>query len=79
MENKNTGCLWPIIIIIIFLAMIGGCSNNSSSSSGSSRYSGYSSEYKTNSSYRKNVDDIARTYGTTSKHVDDVINAVAGN
>ena len=75
-EKKNGNSWFGIIVgIIIVLILIGSCSNNSKSSSYSS--SKYSDDYKNNSSYREDVNNIADVYGEDPADVDRMINAVA--
>jgi len=68
-SNSKSGGLAIIIMIVIVLCIIGSCSHQSSD--------GMSDTYHTDSQYRDNVDNVAKTYGTTSQDVDSKINAVA--
>ena len=59
------------LMAVLFMLSLVGCGSSSS------KYSGYSDTYKSSSSYRKNVDEVAGIYGISSKEADAKINAVA--
>ena len=54
-----------VLVMVGGMFSLSGCSGSPSSPS------------KSSSQYQKNIDSIADAYGTSSKHVDDVLNAVA--
>lgn len=63
-----------VVILLIVCGILGSCSDSSSSS----KYSGYSKTYNSDSEYRENVRDIANAFGVSEKEVDKKINAVTG-
>lgn len=76
--KKSGGGLITIVFIIILVILLNSCGGSSHYSSSSNSYSGYSSTYKNDPNYRKNIGEIAKTWGISEKEADYKINAVTG-
>lgn len=62
------------VLVIFLLALAVSCDDKSNNYD-----DGYSQQYKTDSQYRKNVDDVAGVYGKNPKDVDRAIHAITGD
>ena len=75
-ENYERGKVMRKIFLAVAVTML--IASLSACGGSSSDYNGYSDTYNSDAEYRKNVSDIADTWGMSEREVDASINALTG-